>query len=62
MCSDSVGMHLNYLNMFIKAYVEAIQMSTHNISYYKEIDNITWTAIWTYEIAWLCTYRGMCSN
>ena len=55
-----VGTHLNYLNMFIKAYVEAIKMSTHNISYYKEIDNITWTAIWTYEIAWLCTY-GVCA-
>ena len=26
--------------------VEAIQMSTHNICYYKEVGIITWTAIW----------------
>ena len=41
-----VGTHLNCLDFF-----EAIQMSTHNICYYiillyyKEVDNITHTAI-----------------
>ena len=45
-----VSTHLNYLDNFIKAYVvgtqvDAIQMGTHNICYYKEVDNITWTAI-----------------
>ena len=50
-----IGTHLNYLNKFIKTccgysfelprLVEAIQMSTHSICYFKEVDNITWTAI-----------------
>ena len=45
-----VGTHLNYLYKFIKAYVvgtqvEAIQMSAYNIRCYKEVDNITLTAI-----------------
>ena len=59
MCSEflykntySVGNCLNYLDKFIKANVEgihlncleSIQMSTHNICYYKEVD-ITGTAI-----------------
>ena len=48
-----MGTYLNYLGKFIKAYVvgtdlncidflvDAILMGTHNICYYKEVDNIT---------------------
>ena len=37
-----------------------IQMSTHNIYYYEEVDNITQTVI--YKIVWLYYYRGMYGN
>ena len=52
-----VGTHLNYLDKFIIAYVvgthllvKVIQMSTHKICYYKEVDDITQTAIWTTKL------------
>ena len=61
MCSffikaNIAGTQLNYLDKFIKAYavvnslelpqlVQAIQRHTHNICYYKEVDDIAGTAI-----------------
>ena len=50
-----MGSHFNYQDKFIKAYVvgshlnclnvKAIQMSIPTYAIYKEVDNITWTAI-----------------
>ena len=37
-------------------------MSTHNICYYKEGDNITQAATEDYEITLLCAYMGMYGN
>ena len=60
-----------FLIFFIKAYVvgthlncidDAIQMSTHNICLYKEVDKKYTGCNLNYGIAWLCTYRGMWGN
>ena len=42
--------------------IKAIQTSTHNIFYYKDVDNITGLQSQAYKIAWRCAYRGMCGN
>ena len=43
--------------------VDAIQMSTHNISLYKEVNKrYYWLPSEDYEISWLCAYRGKCGN
>ena len=43
--------------------VDAIQMGTHNICLYKEVDEkYTDYNLKIYGIAWLCTYRGMWGN
>ena len=50
-----VGTHLNY--------IDAIQMSSHNIWLQKEVDKkVHWLYSEDYRIAWLCAFRGMCSN
>ena len=60
-----------FLIFFIKAYVvgthlnctdNAIQMSTHNICLYKEVDKKYTGCNLNYGIAWLCAFRSMCDN
>ena len=42
--------------------VDAIQMGTHNIFLYKEVDKSTLAVTWRLPIAWLKAYRGMWGN
>ena len=52
-----VGTHLNCIDKF-----DAIQMSTHNICLYKEVDKkYTGCNLKTTELR-DCAYRGMCGN
>ena len=53
-----------FLIFFLKAYVQvdAIQMGTHNLCIYKEVDKkYTGCNLKTTELL-DCTYRGMCGN
>ena len=51
----------NFLIFFIKAYVDAIQMGTHNICLYKEVDkNYTGCNLITTDLLH-CALIGICA-
>ena len=49
---------MRFFFVFFRRQVDAIQMGTHNIYFYKEVEE----KYTVYNLAWLCAYRDMCGN